>query len=100
MDAALTLYSETVLSPVLAKLDDDRPFRETLAFLIDFTTRDETPDVPSGCLFAKMRSSRWRLGPVTSEHIDTLRQGAVAAYATWLERCASKGGSNCRLHSS
>lgn len=91
MDAALTLYGETVLGPVLAKLDDDRPFRETLAFLIDFTTREETPDVPSGCLFAKMRSCRRRLGPVTGEHVDTLRQGAVAAYAAWLKRCADKG---------
>lgn len=91
MDAALTRYSETVLGPVLAKLDEDRPFRETLALLIDFATREETPDVPSGCLFAKMRSFRWRLGPVTGEHIDNLRQGAVEAYAAWLDRCAMKG---------
>jgi len=91
MDAALTQYSETVLGPVLAKLDEDRPFRETLDFLVDFATREETPDVPSGCLFAKMRSFRWRLGPVTGEHVDSLREGSVAAYAAWLGRCADKG---------
>ena len=91
MDAALTRYSETVLGPVLATLSDDRPFRETLDSLIDFATREETPDVPSGCLFAKMRNFRWRLGPVTGAHVDALREGAVAAYAAWLERRANHG---------
>jgi len=91
MDAALTRYSATVLGPVLATLADDRPFRETLDALIDFATREETPDVPSGCLFANMRTSRGRLGPVTSEHVEELREGAVGAYAAWLARCASRG---------
>ena len=91
MDAALTRYSETVLGPVLATLSDDRPFRETLDSLIDFVTREETPDVPSGCLFAKMRSFRWQLGPLTGKHVDELRENAVGAYAAWLERCANQG---------
>lgn len=91
MDAALTCDSETVLGPVLETLSDDRPFRETLDSLIDFVTREETPDVPSGCLFANMRTYRWRLGPVTGGHVDDLREDAVGAYAAWLERCASKG---------
>jgi AcrR family transcriptional regulator len=91
MDAALTRYSETVLGPVLATLSDDRPFRETLDSLIEFTTREETPDVPSGCLFAKMRSFRRRLGVVTGEHVDKLREDALAAYAAWLERCSEQG---------
>jgi len=91
MDAALTRYSETVLAPVLATLSDDRPFRETLDSLIEFTTREETPDVPSGCLFSKMRSFRWRLGPITGEHVDRLREDAVRAYASWLETCADRG---------
>ena len=91
MDEALTHYADTVLAPVLASLSQDRPFQETLDSLVDFATREETPDVPSGCLFAKMRSFRWRLGPVTGEHVDTLRDDAVAAYAAWLQRCANKG---------
>ena len=86
MDAALTHYAESVLAPVLASLSQDRPFQETLDSLVDFATREETPDVPSGCLFAKMRSFRWRLGPVTGEHVDALREDAVAAYAAWLQR--------------
>lgn len=91
MDAALTRYSETVLGPVLAKLSDDQPFHETLDFLIDFATRSETPEVPSGCLFAKMRSFRSGLGRVTGEHVDRLCEEAVAAYAEWLERRAALG---------
>ena len=91
MDAALTHYAETVLAPVLASLSQDRPFQETLDSLVDFATREETPHVPSGCLFAKMRSFRWRLGPVTGKHIDALREDAVAAYAAWLQRCAADG---------
>ncbi|MEM9654330.1 MAG: TetR/AcrR family transcriptional regulator [Actinomycetota bacterium] len=91
MDAVLAHYAETVLAPVLAKLSDDRPFQETLDDLVAYATRKETPEVPSGCLFAKMRSFRWRLGPVTGEHVDRLRVEAVAAYAAWLQRCADAG---------
>jgi AcrR family transcriptional regulator len=91
MNAALTRYTETVLAPALATLSDDRPFRETLEALINFTTREETADVPSGCLFAKMRNCRLHLGPVTGDHVDKLREDAVAAYAAWLERSANQG---------
>jgi AcrR family transcriptional regulator len=91
MDAVLTRYSETVLGPVLAKLSDDRPFRETLDSLIDFATRSETPEVPSGCLFAKMRTFRSGLGRVTGEHVDRLCEEVVGAYSEWLDRRAALG---------
>jgi len=91
MDAALVRYGETVFGPVLASLSEDRPFRETLAALIDFATREEFPEVPSGCLFAKMRGVRSRLGSVTAEQVDTLCEDAVAAYAAWLEGRANRG---------
>ena len=91
MYAALTRYSETVLGPVLATVTLDRPFGETLDSLIDFVTRVETPEFPSGCLIAKMRSIRWRLGPVTGSHVDELRDNAVAAYTAWLQQCADRG---------
>lgn len=38
-----------------------------------------------------MRSLRWRLGPVTGQHVDQLRADAVAAYAAWLARFANQG---------
>lgn len=90
MDAALTRYSETVLGPVLAMLAEDRPFRETLDSLIEFATREETPEVPSGCLLARMRSHRPALGPVTGAHVDELRQEAVGRFAAWIERSAQQ----------
>ncbi|MFK7919867.1 MAG: TetR/AcrR family transcriptional regulator [Ilumatobacter sp.] len=89
--AALTHYSETVLAPVLATLADDRSFQEALGSLIEFATRKETPEVPSGCLFAKMRNLRWRLGPIAGKHVDQLHDDAIAAYTAWLERCAGRG---------
>lgn len=89
MDAALTRYGETVLGPVLATLSDGRPFRDTLESLVAFATREQTPEMPAGCLFAGMRGSRWRLGPLTGEHVDRLREDAVGAYAAWLERSAN-----------
>ena len=90
MDAVLTRYSERVLGPVMATLAEDRPFRETLNALIEFVTREETPETPAGCLFVKMRSLRWRLGPITREHVDRLRDQTVAAYAAWLERATRR----------
>lgn len=91
MDAALARYSTTVLAPVLARLSDDRPFPQTLQSLIDFVTRQATPDVPAGCLFAKMRNSRSELGPATSKHVDRLREHAVGAYSSWLARSVDRG---------
>ncbi len=91
MDAALARYGETVLGPVLASLSEDRSFRETLDSLIDFATREGTAEVPSGCLFAKMRCVRSRLGPVTGERVDKLHEDAVAAYGAWLEHSAQAG---------
>lgn len=86
MDAVLMRYSEVVLGAVMATLAEDRPFRETLDALIEFVTREETPETPAGCLFIKMRSLRWRLGPITRQRVDMLRDQTVAAYAMWLER--------------
>ena len=90
MDAVLTRYSERVLGPVMATLAEDHPFRETLNALIEFVTREETPESPAGCLFVKMRSLHWRLGPITREHVDRLRDQTVAVYAAWLERATRR----------
>ncbi|GAB5535534.1 MAG: TetR/AcrR family transcriptional regulator [Rubricoccaceae bacterium] len=91
MDAALTHYATTVLEPVLAMLSEDRPFQDTLDSLVDFATREADPERPAGCLFAKMRGVRWRLGPATSDHVDELRKGAVEAYSAWLDRSVRQG---------
>jgi AcrR family transcriptional regulator len=91
MDAALTRYHADVLVPLLASLRDDRPFRETLEFLLAAITTPTVAGGPSGCLIAKMRAARLRLGPVTGEHIDRISIEMKAAYAAWLRRCAQSG---------
>ncbi|MEO0492920.1 MAG: TetR/AcrR family transcriptional regulator [Actinomycetota bacterium] len=91
MDAALTHYVDTVLASALASLSAGRPFQETLDGLVAYATHADTPEMPAGCLFAGMRNQQWRLGPVTSAHVDRLRVDAVAAYAAWLQRCVDAG---------
>lgn len=90
MDAVLTRYSETVLAPAMELTAQDRPFNEVLDGLVDFMTRG--PDSgPAGCLLVKMRTSRSRLGRITRAHVDKLRDTAVAAYASWIDRAKARG---------
>lgn len=91
LDAALTRYYETVLAPVMATLTEDRPFQQTLDSMIEFATRPASSDLPAGCLFAKMRTARGHLGPKTAQHVDRLRDQGVAAFTTWLNKCAQRG---------
>jgi AcrR family transcriptional regulator len=91
MEAVLAHYTEVVLAPTLATLAEERPFWDTIQALTDHVTRDVTPDVPLGCLFAKMRSSSGHIGPITQERIHSLRAQAVYAYGAWLEASVSRG---------
>lgn len=91
MNAALTRYAATVLAPVLSRFGQGRSLRETLDALIDFATREGSPEMPAGCLLAKMWISRRHLGPLTRDHVDRLRAEAVAAYEALLERCVRDG---------
>lgn len=91
LDAVLTQYSEAVLGPRMAVFSEDRTFHATLDSVINFATLPATSDKPAGCLFAKMRTVRGRLGPVTGEHVDLLRDQLIAVYSTWLTRSVERG---------
>jgi AcrR family transcriptional regulator len=91
MNAALTHYAATVVAMMLSRLRPDRPLRETLDALIDFATREASPEMPAGCLLARMWLSRRHLGPLTRMQVERLRAEAVAAYEALLERCARVG---------
>jgi AcrR family transcriptional regulator len=91
LDAALTRYYETVLAPVMATLTEDRPFRQTLDSMIEYAITPASPESPAGCMFAKMRTARGRLGPKTGEHVDRLCDQGVAVFTTWLDKCAQRG---------
>ncbi len=91
LDAVLTRYYDTVLHPTLEYVTEDRPFQQTLDFMIDFATRAATSEVPAGCMFAKIRTSRGRLGPIAEEHVKQIGKQIIEAYSAWLGGCASRG---------
>lgn len=91
IDAVLTRYHASVLTPILESLHVEQPFHDTLESLLANMTTPTVAERPSGCLIAKMRSARSRLGPVTGEHLDRICAEAIAAYATWLRRAADRG---------
>lgn len=91
LDAVLTRYHEEVLGPRMAAFSEDRPFHATLDSVLEFATLPATSETPAGCLFAKMRTVRGQLGPVTGEHVDRLREQLIAVYSTWLKRSVERG---------
>ena len=91
LDAVLRRYHETVLGPQMAIFREDQPFHATLESAIEFATREPSSDMPDGCLFAKMKAARGRLGSVTGAHVDDLREQLIATYTAWLERSAQRG---------
>lgn len=91
MDAVLARYHLDVLQPILASLDIDRPFHQAVDSLLTMLTKPARAGRPSGCMIAKMRAARSRLGPVTSERLDRIRVEAIAAYAAWLQRGVKRG---------
>ncbi|MDA2944771.1 MAG: TetR/AcrR family transcriptional regulator [Actinomycetota bacterium] len=91
MDAVLARYHTDVLRPILASLDRDQPFQQAVDSLLAMLTRPTRAGRPSGCMIAKMRAARPRLGPVTGARLDRIRAEAIATYATWLRRSVERG---------
>ncbi len=90
MDAALELYAEIVLSPLLEQTTHDRPFGETLTAILE-TLTDINRSGPAGCLLVKMQQSPSRLGPATRARVEGLRSSARLAYAEWIDRAKERG---------
>ncbi|MEY2957825.1 MAG: hypothetical protein RLZZ01_393 [Actinomycetota bacterium] len=91
MDAVLDRYHTDVLQPILASLDRDQPFDEAVNRLLALLTRPARDGRPSGCMIAKMRAARSRLGPVTGARLDRIRAEALGAYTAWLRRSVERG---------
>jgi len=92
MKAALLVYWEKVLTPVLQIVNTDASFRETLDNLVSFaTTVNNNQNVPKGCLLVKMRESRMRTGEATQEQIDCIHGQILTAYEEWVEDSKAKG---------
>lgn len=88
--AVLELYRAEVIVPTLATLSSDQPFAVVLRDLLAWMT--EPRDTPPGCLFTKMRSSRWRLEEASSSRVDAIRDEMRDAFAAWYRRALARGG--------
>lgn len=95
MDAVLDYYLASHMSLMLAGLKHKPPFALVMAGAIDHLTSDR--DVPNGCMFARMRASTGRLGPLTITKIKKLEQVQRLAYQNWFEAGLKKGEVNDAL---
>jgi AcrR family transcriptional regulator len=98
MKAVLAAYQKQVLASVYQMIAADAPFRATLDSLVSIVTRSsdaqffsDDQEVPSGCLFVKMRESYRHLGEETRAEIDHAKEEALTVYENWVERAKTKG---------
>ena len=92
MAEALDRYWEEVGGALIELMSTDRPFPEGVEALVRFFTEDRGK--PVGCLFARMRFSPSRLGPLTAKRVESLRGALRSAYAAWYERGKARGEVN------
>ncbi len=87
--AAIDRYAEQVLSEMFVILNSATGLRQTLDALIDFACDD--PRLETGCLFYKMRSGKYRLGPDTRARVEEIDTAGQAAYAAFLHAARDAG---------
>lgn len=88
--AVLERYQADVVAPTLKFLSHERPFAESLHELLSWMT--EPRDTPQGCLYTKMRLSRWRLDEASNARVDAIRASMRDAYAAWYRSALARGG--------
>lgn len=90
--ATLEVYRTLALQPLFEILQQDQEFEDAQAALIAFTTQDRAAlGLPSGCLHVAMRAQSNKLGTMTREKVDQMRQDLLGNYAAWIERAKSRG---------
>ena len=92
--ASLERYEEVRIGPLLAALEVDRPFAESLERLAawlgaEADTGEET--MPAGCLLAKARTAARRPGPETRARLESMVEGVLAAYTALADRAVRRG---------
>ena len=88
-DAVLERYAQMVLEPVEALLSGPQSFEATLDALIHFASFD--PQMETGCLFVKMRTTRSRFGPQTRARIAAIEARLLAQYTQFFKQAAARG---------
>ncbi len=89
MDAALELYRERAVLPLLELIGADLSFEDTIDRALVALT--DTRARPPGCLFTKMRLNAARLGPHTAKRLSAIVDERLEAFAAFFAR-ASKAG--------
>ncbi|CAM2066666.1 TetR/AcrR family transcriptional regulator [Sulfidibacter corallicola] len=89
LDAALECYGKVVIAPMIAGLDSERSFAETLESMIDTLTAPR--DAPQGCLLVKMRGSPESLGTLAKARVDAMVHSLQEAYEALFLRARSLG---------
>ena len=97
MTEALDKYWKEVGGALSELMSEERPFPVVLAELVRWFTEDRGK--PVGCLFARMRSSPSRLGPMTTKRVESVREELRSALEAWYERGKSRGQVNTAIAS-
>ena len=90
--AVLDNYEKEVLKPLFKMLILDKPFKESLINIIEFTTIENGHyQSKNGCLLVKMRQARMHLSAGIQEKINHTQTWMLMAYQEWIERAKQKG---------
>ncbi|MFK7807618.1 MAG: TetR/AcrR family transcriptional regulator [Saprospiraceae bacterium] len=87
--AVLEHYMKKVSIEFGAILNTDKKFSVRVNNLINFCSSDQFFN--SGCLYFKMRSSRFRFGPRTQKKINQIEEEALALYLSFLKNGQKSG---------
>lgn len=90
--AALSLYFERILCPLLELAESELSLHEKLDRIVSVMTanRDEL-GLPHGCLLLKMAHAASRVGSKTREQIEDIQQQMLGTYETMIKRAQANG---------
>ncbi len=89
--AALNLYFEKVLTPILELAESDLPFHDKLNKVIDYMIAERDPQgLPKGCLLLKMRDSASGVGAATRKQIDSFHKRMLTVFEDMVSRAKAK----------
>lgn len=97
-EAALLLYREMAVLPVLQALMMPLPFQDVVELLIVGMTEER--ETPVGCLFTQMRTVRDGLGPVTLARLESIEQERRQAFEAWYRRALEGGEVSAQIEPS
>lgn len=89
MAAALELYGEQVVTPLLGGYDTRLGFRSAIEAAVAYLTSDR--GTPPGCLLTRLRFAAAQLGPMTRAEVLRLEAQQLDAYRAWFDAALDRG---------